>query len=115
PFPLGGFDAPGFNRPVFNRQQRVRYDQVKIEVDGAPEPSASFARPQRAIEREQIRDRLFVGDATGGALQLIREWLLDVLGVGKNQRQPSLAVMKGLLQRIVDALLLPGSQYQAID
>src|SRR5215510_5048992 len=67
PFPLRGFDTPGFERAVFDREQRVRHDQVEVEVDGATEPTATVARSQRAVEREQVGYRFLVGNATRGA------------------------------------------------
>ena len=68
PLPLRGLDTPGFDRAIFERERWIGHDQIEVNVDGAAEPAAALAGTERAIEGEQVRHRLSVGDPTRSAL-----------------------------------------------
>ena len=115
PLPLGGFDPPRFDSAVLERQTRVGDDQLQIKINRAAKALALLARTQRAVEREQVGDRLLVHDLTRRALQPVGKGLLGLLGVGKDEAQPALAVLKGLLQGVVGAFFVARADAQAIN
>ena len=77
---------PRLDRAVGERASRVGDDEVEVEVDDAPEAAAGLAGAERAVEREEVRDRVAHREAAGGALERRREALDRRVAVG--QRRP---------------------------
>ena len=104
--PLGRRRAPRLDGAVGERLARIGDDEVEVDVDDAPEAAAGLAGAERAVEGEQVRRRLAVGDVAARALEALAVRLARGVLVGEDQRQPSLAEAERLLERIGDAPLL---------
>src|SRR5581483_715050 len=71
--PGGRFRRPRLDRVARDRAARIGHDQVEIEVDDAPEAAARLARPERAVEGEEVRNGLAHREAALRALEGARE------------------------------------------
>ena len=100
--PARGAGGPGLDGAVGDGLGGVRDHQVEVEVDGAAEAVTGLARPQRAVEGEQVGLRLGVGQVAGGTVQAVAEAFPAPAAVHVVEVEPALAELEGLLQRVGD-------------
>jgi len=104
--------AKGLDGPLREGQGCVGDDQVEVDADGAAEAPAGVAGADRAVEREQVRQRGAVGDLAEGALQAAAEGVVPARR--HPQVQPAAAEAEGELDGIEHTLLLVGPEDQPV-
>ena len=69
---LVGLGLPRLDGPAAERAGVVGNDEPVVDPDGAAEPAAALAGPERRVERELARDRRAVREVAVRAVQLVR-------------------------------------------
>ena len=95
------------------RAARIRHDEIQVEIDDAAEPPARLARPEWAVEGEQVRDRIADGEAAGRTVEGGRE-ADGLVTVREHDRRTAASVPERLLQRFDETRALGGAQPQAV-
>ena len=113
PFVPRRLGAPRLDGALGEALAAVRDDQVEINVDGAPEALAELAGTQRAVEREEVGDRIAVGQVARWAMQVLAE--SQRLTLRQVHRDAALAEAHGLFERVQQAGAAVRLQGQAVD
>ena len=99
----------GPDRPLQQRLGRVRDHQTPVDADGAAETAAGLAGPNRRVEREEVGQRLPIGNVAvravqgGGEAPGFARCLLRSDGPSGINQQPTMAALHGRLDRLQGA------------
>src|SRR5262249_59998616 len=93
---------------------RIGDDQVEVQVYHPPESAAGLAGAERAVEGEEIGNRIAHREAARGALERGREALDPISVVGEDHGGTPPAVLERLLEGLDQAALQAGAKLQAV-
>src|SRR5206468_6172286 len=112
----GRLAAPRRDCPLPKRKALVGNDQVRIEVAVRAEASAGRTRAVRAVEGEESRRELGIGDPAIRTRIALTEYCLGrPIAVMDKDPADLLAVAESDLERIGEAALHATFQHEAID
>src|SRR5438094_700352 len=114
PLPAGRPGRPRLDGALGEGAARVGDDQIQVEVDHAPEAATRLARPERAVEGEEVRHRVAHREAARRALERAREALDAVARVREPDGGAAAAVAERLLERLDQAPVVQGAQSEPV-
>ena len=95
-----GLRNPGLDGALAEGFARVGDHEIQVDVDHSAETATGFARPQGAVEREEIGRRIAVSNIAMRTVQMVAERFPTPVFLGQKKIESSFPVVKGLFQGI---------------